>query len=35
VAEGGESFEVKEHTLERQCDYEYIDSIRAIAANTT
>ena len=29
----GESFEVKEHTLERQCDYEYIDSIRAIAGD--
>ena len=24
----GETFEVREHTLERQCDYEYIDQIR-------
>ena len=24
----GETFEIREHTLERQCDYEYIDSIR-------
>jgi hypothetical protein len=27
----GESFEVREHTLERQCDYEYIDQIRGFA----
>jgi ferredoxin len=27
----GETFEVREHTLERQCDYEYIDQIRGFA----
>jgi len=24
----GETFDIREHTLERQCDYEYIDQIR-------
>ncbi len=25
----GEEFEIREHTLERQCDYEYIDQVRS------
>jgi ferredoxin len=25
----GETFEIREHTLERQCDYEYIDQVRS------
>jgi ferredoxin len=29
----GETFEIREHTLERQCDYEYIDAIRGFAAD--
>ena len=28
----GEPFEIREHTLERQCDYEYIEQIRGLAA---
>jgi ferredoxin len=29
----GETFEIKEHTLERQCDCEYIEQIRGFAAD--
>ncbi len=29
----GEEFDIKEHTLERQCDYEYVDQIRGFAGD--
>jgi len=29
----GETFEVREHTLERQCDYEYIDQVRSFVGD--